>query len=98
VHGIFFGRIAPSVRLRSQIQAPAVVIGHPHDLIHPAADAAMLADELPDARFVEARSILEWRREPERIDAEVLRFLADVCARPKPRRRTARPSTGTMGT
>ena len=85
-------------RLRSLIEAPAIVIGHPHDLIHPAADAAMLAGELPNARFVEARSILEWRMRPERIDAEVLTFLADVCSPParRPRRRAA--TKGTMGT
>lgn len=28
VHGIFFGRVAPSSRLRKQIEVPAVVIGH----------------------------------------------------------------------
>src|SRR5690348_12520931 len=42
IHGIFFGRIAPSSRLRRRIEAPALVIGHPRDPIHPAADAAML--------------------------------------------------------
>jgi pimeloyl-ACP methyl ester carboxylesterase len=94
VHGIFFGRIAPSARLRSRIEAPAIVIGHPHDLIHPAADAAMLAGELPQARFVEARSVVEWRSRPERIDAEVLDFLADVCSQPARRRRPVRPRTG----
>ena len=67
VHGIFFGRIAPSSRLRQQIIAPAIVIGHPRDPIHPAADAAMLASELPNATFVRAESILEWRRRPERL-------------------------------
>jgi pimeloyl-ACP methyl ester carboxylesterase len=97
VHGIFFGRIAPSARLRSLIEAPAIVIGHPHDLIHPAADAAMLAGELPHARFVEARSIVEWRVRPDRIDAEVLRFLADVCSRPARRPRPSRARKGTMG-
>ncbi len=97
VHGIFFGRIAPSVRLRSQIEAPAIVIGHPHDLIHPAADAAMLAGELPDARFVEARSVIEWRRSPDRIDAEVLTFLTDVCARSARRGRPGTMREGTMG-
>ena len=30
--------------------APALVVGHPADPIHPAADAAMLADEMPNAR------------------------------------------------
>ena len=62
IHGIFFGRIAPSSRSRKRIEAPALVVGHPRDPIHPAADAAMLAEELPDSRFVEAHSILEWRR------------------------------------
>jgi pimeloyl-ACP methyl ester carboxylesterase len=97
VHGIFFGRIAPSARLRSLIDAPAIVIGHPHDLIHPAADAAMLAGELPNARFIEATSILEWRSRPDRIDGEVLTFLADLCSRPARRRRPGRTRAGTMG-
>ena len=61
IHGIFFGRIAPSSKRRRQIQAPALVVGHPRDPIHPAADAAMLADEMPNARFVAARAIAEWR-------------------------------------
>ena len=69
IHGIFFGRIAPSSRLRRRIEAPALVVGHPRDPIHPAADAAMLAEELPDSTFVEARGILEWRLRPERLDA-----------------------------
>jgi hypothetical protein len=97
VHGIFFGRIAPSARLRSAIDAPAIVIGHPHDLIHPAADAAMLAGELPHARFVEARSVFEWRRHPARIDAELVGFLQDVCARTARRGRSTPPRTGIMG-
>ncbi len=67
VHGIFFGRIAPSTRQRRQIAAPALVVGHPSDPIHPAADAAMLADEMPNAEFVQAASILEWRSRPERL-------------------------------
>jgi pimeloyl-ACP methyl ester carboxylesterase len=78
VHGIFFGRLAPSAMQRRGIDVPALVIGHPRDPIHPAADAAMLADELPDATFVEARSILEWRRRPERIDAIAVAFV-DRC-------------------
>ncbi len=69
IHGIFFGRIAPSSRLRRRIEAPALVIGHPRDPIHPAADAAMLAEELPHSTFVEAHGILEWRLRPGRLDA-----------------------------
>jgi pimeloyl-ACP methyl ester carboxylesterase len=68
VHGIFFGRVAPSAAQRRAIEAPALVVGHPSDPIHPAADAAMLAQEMPHATFVRARSILEWRAAPERLN------------------------------
>ena len=77
IHGIFFGRIAPPSKRRRQIEAPALVVGHPRDPIHPAADAAMLADEMPHARFVAAHSILEWRAHPERLDAEAISFVTD---------------------
>ena len=87
VHGIFFGRIAPSSRLRQQIVAPAMVIGHPRDPIHPAADAAMLASELPNATFVRAESILEWRFRPERLTGEAIAFLENCYARPEAVRR-----------
>ena len=76
IHGIFYGRVAPPRHERVRIDVPALVVGHPHDPIHPAADAAMLADELASCRFVEARSVLEWRRRPERLNAEVVDFLA----------------------
>src|SRR4051794_9586804 len=88
IHGIFFGRIAPSSKRRRQIQAPALVIGHPRDPIHPAADAAMLAEEMPNARFVAARSILEWRSRPERLNAEAIEFVAS-CWGPEPGRRAS---------
>ena len=47
VHGLFFGRVAPSSKRRRAITAPALVVGHPRDPIHPAADAAMLAERAP---------------------------------------------------
>ena len=87
VHGIFFGRIAPSSRLRQQITAPAIVIGHPRDPVHPAADAAMLATELPNATFVRADSILEWRRHPERLTAETIAFVERCYSQPSDIRR-----------
>ncbi len=91
VHGIFFGRIAPSSRERREITAPALVVGHPADPIHPAADAAMVADEMPNATFVQALSILEWRARPERLDAAAVEF-ARSCwdGQPKRARRRAR--------
>ena len=87
VHGIFFGRIAPSSRLRQQIVAPAIVIGHPRDPIHPAADAAMLAAELPNATFVRAESILEWRFRPQRLPGEAIAFLESCYEEPEAVRR-----------
>ena len=74
LHGIVFGRIAPPTRVRRAISVPTLVVGHPKDPIHPAADAAMLAEEVPGARFVRARSILEWRAHPERLDAIAAEF------------------------
>ena len=75
IHGIFFGRIAPSSRQRRAIDVPALVVGHQRDPIHPAADAAMVAEELPRAEFVQARSILEWRVRPARLDAIAADFV-----------------------
>jgi pimeloyl-ACP methyl ester carboxylesterase len=89
IHGIFFGRIAPSSKRRRQIQSPALVVGHPRDPIHPAADAAMLAEEMPNARFVAARSILEWRTRPERLNAEAIEFVSTCWATPEPGRRAS---------
>jgi len=74
VHGIFFGRVAPPSRERRTITTPALVVGHPADPVHPAADAAMLAEELPHAEFVQARSILEWRSRPARLDQVAVDF------------------------
>jgi pimeloyl-ACP methyl ester carboxylesterase len=90
VHGLFFGRVAPPARRRRLITAPALVVGHPADPIHPAADAAMLADELPNARFVRARSILEWRFWPQRLNREAAEWAVEVWSQPTRRRRTVR--------
>lgn len=74
VHGIFFGRVAPQSRQRRTIRTPALVVGHPRDPIHPFADAAMLAEEMPDAEFVQANNILEWRLRPERLNRAAAGF------------------------
>ena len=94
IHGIFFGRIAPSAKLRRQIQTPALVVGHPRDPIHPAADAAMLAEEMPNATFLRATGILEWRRRPDRLNGEAIRFV-DECWRTRPVRRTRKTARST---
>jgi pimeloyl-ACP methyl ester carboxylesterase len=88
VHGLFFGRVAPSSKRRKAILAPALVVGHPRDPIHPAADAAMLAEEMPNATFVQARHILEWRLQPERLNRLAAEFAQRCWAGPKRTRRT----------
>jgi pimeloyl-ACP methyl ester carboxylesterase len=80
VHGLFFGRVAPSSKQRREIGVPALVVGHTRDPIPPAADAEMLADELVGARFVSARSILEWRLFPDRLDELASAFVAECFA------------------
>ncbi len=77
IHGIFFGRIAPPTRRRRQIHVPAMVVGHPRDPVHPFADAAMVAEEMPNGRFVQARGILEWRARPERLNAAAVDFITE---------------------
>ncbi len=88
VHGLFFGRIAPSSKQRRAIRAPALVVGHPSDPIHPAADAEMLANELPHATFVNARSILEWRLWPDRLNRAAIGFALGCWKTPRRSRRT----------
>ena len=81
LEGLLLGRSAPPQEDRMRIEAPALVIGHPGDPLHPFNDADMLVDELPNARLVNANSIVEWRVNPGRLDGELARFLDEVWAR-----------------
>ena len=76
--GILYGRVAPDHRERTTFQAPALVIGHQRDPIHPFSDAGMLASELPNARLVHARSVIELRVRPQRLTGEIAEFV-DAC-------------------
>jgi pimeloyl-ACP methyl ester carboxylesterase len=78
LEGLFLGSSAPHHQFRVQMEQPALVIGHRADPLHPFSDAGMLAEELPNARLIEANSILEWRLSPNRLDGELSRFLEDV--------------------
>jgi hypothetical protein len=82
LHGVIFGRLAPSSSQRRRIQAPVFVVGHPIDPIHPFVDADMLAAELPHVRFERASSILEWRFRPDRLTQAAGEFALDCWARP----------------
>lgn len=81
--GITFGRTAPPKAQRRALRHPTLVVGHGRDPIHPFSDADVMARELPHARMVEARSIVEWRVAPKRLDAELVAFLDEVWAEPR---------------
>ena len=78
LEGLFLGSSAPHHQFRVQMEQPALVIGHRRDPLHPFSDSGMLAEELPNARLIEATSILEWRLAPDRLDGELARFLDEV--------------------
>ncbi|HET9120470.1 MAG TPA: alpha/beta hydrolase [Solirubrobacterales bacterium] len=78
LEGLFLGSSAPHRQFRVQMDQPALVVGHHADPLHPFSDAGMLAEEMPNARLIEANSILEWRLSPKRLDGELADFLDDV--------------------
>jgi pimeloyl-ACP methyl ester carboxylesterase len=78
LHGILVGPTVPTVEERRSIRAPALVLGHRADLIHPFSDAAALVRQMPHARLVAARSIVELRMHPLRLVGEIERFLAEA--------------------
>jgi pimeloyl-ACP methyl ester carboxylesterase len=78
LHGMLAGPITPTYEERHAIAAPALVIGHKIDFIHPFTDADHLARQLPRARLVEARSVIELRFAPERLTAHIAEFLDEV--------------------
>ena len=80
LQGLFFGRTAPHRVERRTFETPALVIGHQRDPVHPFSDAGMLAEELPNARLLEANSIVELRLAPERLTHEISVFI-DECWR-----------------
>ena len=71
LQGLFFGRTAPHRSERRTFTAPALVIGHHRDPVHPFSDAGLLAEELPERTLLEASSILELRVAPERLTNEI---------------------------
>jgi pimeloyl-ACP methyl ester carboxylesterase len=80
LQGLLLGRTCPPRAERRQIAAPALVVGHRADPIHPFSDSGELASELPRAELVNAHSILEWRVYPNRLDEALAEFLDQVHA------------------
>lgn len=73
--GLVYGRKAPTPPDRRGITAPTLVIAHQRDYSHAISDAYDLVGELPNARLVRAKSIVELRARPERLTEEIARFL-----------------------
>jgi pimeloyl-ACP methyl ester carboxylesterase len=96
LQGLFFGRVAPPSEERRRMEQPALVIGHTRDPVHPFSDSDMLVRELPNARLVEASSIIELRLTPERLTSEIAGFVEECfeapgkSGRPRASRRDAR--------
>jgi pimeloyl-ACP methyl ester carboxylesterase len=94
LQGLFFGRTAPHREERRTFTAPALVIGHHRDPVHPFSDAGMLSRELPNGRLVEASSILEMRLRPGRLYGEIDTFLEQAWG---PRMRVVRSRRARTG-
>jgi pimeloyl-ACP methyl ester carboxylesterase len=78
LQGLFFGRIAPPRSERRTFTAPTLVLGHGRDPVHPFSDAGMLTKEMPNARLLEADSLVELRMQPERLTGEIGDFLDEL--------------------
>jgi len=89
LHGVLVGPVVPPRRIRRQLTMPTLVIGHGGDRLHSLRDAEALAAELPDAQLINARSLVELRRSPDRMWPEIASFLQRVRRSVEPRRGTA---------
>jgi pimeloyl-ACP methyl ester carboxylesterase len=96
LQGLFYGRVAPPREERAKMTQPTLVIGHYRDPIHPFSDSDMLVRELPNARLVQASSILELRLTPERLTSEIVEFMA-ACFKPARASATRRRSGSGAG-
>jgi len=89
LQGILFGRVAPPVQVRRALDVPALVVGHRKDPVHSVHDARLVGEELAKGEYVEAGSPLEWRLNPERLDAAAAKLVNTAWAsRPARRRRS----------
>ena len=97
LQGLFAGRVAPPATERQNLKHKALVIGHPRDPVHPFNDSDELVRDMPNARLVEASSILELRLTPERLTSEITAFADECWAKETPsspgrtRRRSSSP-------
>lgn len=78
LQGLLAGRTCPPRAERERIEAPALIVGHRSDPVHPFSDSDDLAHEMANGRLVDANSLLEWRLSPKRLNAELDRFLGEA--------------------
>ena len=78
LQGLVYGRTAPPARLRRTFEAPALVLGHPRDPLHPFTDADALSRELPNGTLLQASSIVELRTRPDRLTPQIAEWLDSV--------------------
>lgn len=97
LHGMLVGPITPTYEQRHAVDVPALVIGHKIDFIHPFTDADHLTRQLPNARLLEARSIVELRTMPARLTDQIADFLREVYAPYSVRRSPVSPNDGDPG-
>ena len=107
LEGLLLGETAPHREQRLKIEQPTLIVGHPRDPVHPFSDSGMLAEELPNARLVEASSIFEWRLKPRAPHRGAGRLSSPSLPEPKGENRlenrrcakkiSQRPSFGTHG-
>lgn len=81
LHGILVGPVVPAAALRRKLEMPTLIIGHGGDRLHSLRDAIALARELPNAKLLKARSILELRLRPRRLWPQIADFLENVRVR-----------------
>src|SRR5271166_4259564 len=94
LQGLFFGRIAPPRSERATFTTPTLVLGHQRDPVHPFSDAGMLANEMPNARLLQANSLVELRLHPERLTGEIAAFIDEVWSKPSAKRAKRATSAG----
>jgi pimeloyl-ACP methyl ester carboxylesterase len=90
LEGLLLGESSPRSAERRGIDQPALIVGHHNDPLHPFSDAGMLVGELPNARQIDADSILEWRLQPDRLNGELADFLDDLWSQVEEERRPER--------
>ncbi|MDE2150472.1 MAG: alpha/beta fold hydrolase [Gammaproteobacteria bacterium] len=93
LHGVMVGPIAPTEMQRQALTMPVLVVGHTGDWLHDRQDAEALAWQIPGARLVLVRHVLELRTNPDRPWPEIREFLRQIATAAddgKPRRHSGR--------